>query len=177
TTMPENDPAVHKRIGVGSEEAIVEELKGEVVGAKILLESFKRGVLSRNELGTQFFAKVGTLLGYLAKKSDVEGSDGEKYFFAGIAMLDALLKGGGIVESKGSYVMRNAELGLGALASIADQFLAMYADDATTPARIKTLGQKLREKKKSPAIKDFLDKLRMRSGGRPPLTARPRHRL
>jgi hypothetical protein len=159
---PKEDDNVDKRLGNSPEAAMLEELKAETVGIKILKETLDKS--DPNYLETvknQFFAKIGTLCDYLLNKSSEIGSSGERYYYAAITIFDLLLENEVLKEKDEKYEVIDAEKGLELIANLGKNVIeSFYANLKITPEEVKSYGSELRSKREKESIQRFLKNLK-----------------
>lgn len=151
------DKKISKRIGKSFEAGILEELKAETVGMKILYETFKRGDLPNGvDLKTQLLAKLGTNLDYLKNKSDNKAGAGEPYYICGATIFNSLFKKGLIVKKNSGYDIVNPEACIKEISSIGDKVLSFYTNSETRPIDVKNYIRELRVAGQEHLIKDLI---------------------
>jgi len=102
--IPYNDKAVRKRLGPGFAVEILEELKAETIGMKILGAAIKKGFSPAGlEARSQLLAKLGANLDYLKNKSSKKASSGEPYYPCAAAIIGRLLERGLLVKGENGY--------------------------------------------------------------------------
>ncbi|MCX6798447.1 MAG: hypothetical protein NTX66_04540, partial [Candidatus Falkowbacteria bacterium] len=154
------DKKVAKRIGKSFEVDILEELKAESIGMKILAEAMKRGELPTEiDIKAQLLAKLGANLDYLKNKSSEKASSGEPYYICGVAIISNLLDKRLIVKNNSTYEISDPEACIKEIASLSDEILPFYTNDETKPADVKNYIKKLRNRGQEPLIKDFIKDL------------------
>jgi hypothetical protein len=160
------EPKVKKRIGFGSKEAgsqatVLEEIKAEMVGMT-LLESMRQKNPDEISPEESLRAKVGGAMDWVANKSSKVGTSGERYYFAGAWILQALLEAGVIQERDGAYHLENHAKGLQILAQIGQKLLDdFYANPEATPEKVAQFIDHLEEKMKNdPKLRVFVEKLK-----------------
>jgi len=167
TVLSEDDKAVHGRIGVSSEATIVEELKAETVSMKILREGFPPEWQDRREevITSQFLAKLGTVCDYLANKSSDKGSSGERYYYAGIAIIDRLLNQEVLIKKGDRYEIADAQKGIEVLGQLGSEILeSFYTNTEDEPREVKKavrqFGRDARKRERNPQVQEFLQVLK-----------------
>ena len=155
--LDSEDKKISKKIGKSFEAGILEELKAETVGMKILYETSQRGDLPNGvDLKTQLLAKLGTNLDYLKNKSDKKSGAGEPYYICGATILGSLLEKGLVAKKDSSYEIVNPEACIKEIASIGDKVLSFYANSETKPVDVKNYIKELRARGQEPLIKDLI---------------------
>lgn len=158
--LDSEDKKISKRIGKSFETGILEELKAETVGLKILLTASQRGELPKGiNLEDQLLAKLGTNLDYLKNKSDKKSGSGEPYYICGTAIIGALLEKGFIKKSSSGYEITNPEACVKEISGIGDKVLSFYTNSEGKPADVKEYIKELRSKGQAPLIKDLIKEL------------------
>jgi len=151
------DKKISKRIGKSFETGILEELKAETVGMKILYETFKRGDLPNGvDLKTQLLAKLGTNLDYLKNKSDKKAGAGEPYYICGATIFNSLFKKGLIIKKNSGYDIVSPEACIKEIAGIGDKVLSFYTNSETKPIDVKNYIRELRVAGQEHLIKDLI---------------------
>jgi hypothetical protein len=89
----------------------------------------------------------------LKEKSSSPGSGGERYYYAGIAMVERLLEAGVIVRKGERYQMVDAKKGVETLAKMSDEILAFYTHH--TPEELVQYVVSLRERSKHGEVSRF----------------------
>jgi len=154
------DKKIAKRIGKSFEAGILEELKAEVVGTKILYEAHKRGeVPDWIDLKTQILAKLGANLDYLKNKSDKKAGAGEAYYLCGATILSRLFDKGLIKKMGAAYEITDEEACLKEMAELGDEVLSFYTNSDSKPADVKAYIKELRSQGQSPLIKGLIREL------------------
>lgn len=120
---PSEDSTVRTRIGNNAEMKILEELKAETVNMLMLnVED-----MGAEEQYFAIMAKIGVSLDALKNKSSERGSSGERYYVPALAVVDRLLDCGTLIRNQdGTYKVENIEIGIRAIASIAEDLLTNY---------------------------------------------------
>jgi hypothetical protein len=157
--LPNNNEKIIKRIGVGNHTSIIEELKAETVGMKILLEGYK-GQIPEDIAKKQFIAKIAYELYVLANKSEDEGNFGARYHWPAVKIISELLDKGVIQETEKGYIITDPVKGIKILAKIGDEIIALYANPETTQEKISAYYQSFKGKKKDPKFAEFLTELK-----------------
>lgn len=139
------DQPVANRIGLNEqgESWILEELKAETTGARLLYERIQsqKDVDAREQLA----AKLSSILYYITQKSP-EGS-GERYYYTGLVELQILLAEGIIVPEGNRYAIRDPERGLQVLAKQGEELLrTYYADPNASPRSVRSFVASLKER-------------------------------
>lgn len=151
-----------KRTGQGNEQAIIEELKAETAGIKVLQERYDNQV-PEEIARRQFISKIGVQLDALANKPDDEGSFGGRYHWAAVKIIAELLDQDIIQEAADpaqGYTITDPQKGLQTIAKIGDEVLTLYADTSTTPDTISSYYQSFKGKKEDPKFQKFLAALK-----------------
>ncbi|MDD5043776.1 MAG: hypothetical protein PHD51_03900 [Patescibacteria group bacterium] len=162
TVCVEDDPSVRKRIGTGSDAAIMEELKAETVGMEILLRKQTGDSKEKEQIiEQQFLAKLGALEQYLAYYSSEPGSSTERYYFTGVAIISKLLEEDVLVELGDKYIITDAERGLRIIADMGlDILKKIYANTADQPKKVKEAMKEyvrdVKQKEKTPPVDKFI---------------------
>lgn len=158
--LESEDKNIHKKIGGSFESGMLEELKAETIGMKILMTAEQRGTLSEQiNLRNQLLAKIGTNLNYLKNNSSKKGSDGEEYFICGVAIIGRLLEKGLITPNDKGYELGETKDCLNEIASISEQVLPFYVNKDSRPSDVKAYINDLRKKTENPALKKFIKNL------------------
>jgi len=154
------DQPVANRIGLNEqgESWVLEELKAETTGARLLHERLQKQ--KDLDAGEQLTAKLSSILYYITQKSP-EGS-GERYYYTGLAELQILLAEGVIVPEGNRYAIRNPERGLKVLAEHGEELLRRYyANPDSSPAQVHAFVSSLKERLKSDQrVQSFLNLIR-----------------
>lgn len=155
-----DDSAVEKRIGIGQEADIIEELKAETVGMSLLDEGLKQK-MSGVDAKYQFLAKMGTLLDYVLNKLKEPGESEEKYYFSGIGALCRLLKTEGILRKvEGGWEIIDGRKGIAILGELGWELISFYADKRTNPESVKRYVNSLKEGEDDLKVREFIGVLR-----------------
>lgn len=161
TVMPEEDKAVTKRIGTSHAATILEEMKAEVVAMKLLWEAVKLRPDLTDFARVQLLARLGSLVGYLAHKSDQAGSEGEPYYLCGVVEIDALLKSGAVQEREGRWVVAEVMKGIEILGKLGDEIIEkLYANTEAKPADVKAYIKELKDRGNDPSVRKFISALK-----------------
>lgn len=154
------DKKISKRIGKSFEAGILEELKAETVGMKILFEASQRGELPKGvNLEDQLMAKLGANLDYLKNKSDKKSGSGEPYYICGTAIIGALLEKGLIKKTDSRYEITDPEACVKEISRIGEEVLSFYTNNEGKPADVKEYIKELRGKGQEVLIKDLIKEL------------------
>ncbi|MFA6304210.1 MAG: hypothetical protein WCV73_03780 [Patescibacteria group bacterium] len=156
--MPTEDEAVLKRVGGGADGTVLEELKAEGVGMLIFMKSLEDKTPEEAEeaIKKEFFVKLITACDYLANNSSDKGSDGERYYYSGLAMIDRLLVSGAITMENGRYHIIDASKGVESIARLGQEILdRFYLSENSGKKEVKDYIGSLRKKKNAPEIQAF----------------------
>lgn len=149
---------IQKRIGRNQNADILEELKAELVTMKILNEAKKQKKISEMEIKNQILAKLGTIINYL--KNNSENGSGQKYFYAGIYIINKLLEEGLIIYKNNSYVIKNNSLIIEILSKEADKIMNnFYLDKHSNPNQVKNFITDIKKYKENKDIQNFIDQI------------------
>lgn len=158
TVLLNTDRAVARRVGASNDAWILEELKAEATSVKIIQETTKEKQ-SDVKLEEQFIAELGTLCSYLTGSSEA-GSMGERYYFAAIAILHRLAEAG-VIERRGdSFTITDPAKGMEVIAGLADEIIALYANEQTKPKDVRAFVANIKKSLASPTIKQFVERLK-----------------
>lgn len=154
------DKKISKKIGKSFEAGILEELKAETMGMKILYETFQRGNLPNGlNIKTQLLAKLGTNLDYLKNKSGKKSGAGEPYYICGATILGSLLEKGLVAKKDSNYEIVNPQACVEEISNIGDKVLSFYTNSGTKSVDVKNYINELRAKGQKPLIKDLIGAL------------------
>lgn len=152
--------AVKKRIGIGNEADIIEELKGEAVGMYLLDRALDQG-MDGTDAKSQLIAKIGTIADYVIDKPKEASNKGEIYYYPGVAVLHRLLNTEGILrEVEGGYEIIDARAGIAALGELGRELINLYADNKTNPEKIKTYVNGLKVMEDDSRVRKFMAVIR-----------------
>jgi hypothetical protein len=157
------DEAVGKRIGAGTEATVLEEIKAESVSMLLLKEYLKNKDSSEaaEVAEKQFFAKLFMVLDYLANKSSEIGTDGERYFYPGLAIVERLLDQGVLVEENGEYRVTDPQKGIEVIADLGQEVLnKFYLNENSDRFQASRYVKDLRTKKDDPRIRKLIDRMK-----------------
>jgi hypothetical protein len=158
--LDSEDKSISKRIGKSFEAGILEELKAETVGMKILSETIKKGNLpSGIDIRSQLQAKLGGNLDYLKNKSSQKAGAGEPYYICGVAIIGGLLEKGLISQTKAGYEIREPEACLQQIAALGDKVLSFYTNPDSKPADVKNYIKELRGRGQDQTLRDLIKSL------------------
>lgn len=155
--MTELDGKVVKRIGKGRSANILDELKAESMGMRLLYLAMEKTPGLKEKADQYFTNEFGTLLNYLSsdQESDTSGTD---YFYLGSYMIQRLMDKGVLTENGGQYQITDAIAGIKALAGLGEEILSkFYTNDESTPQEVKKFHQELNLRSKDPRIQNILD--------------------
>lgn len=161
--MPTEDEAVKARIGTGKPADVLEELKAETVSMILSRERQKQlPKESRADFAQeQFFTKVIVLADYLANKSSDPGSDGEAYYYTGLAIVDQLLSQGVLAEEGDGYRIADPQKGIAIVSQMGNDILKrFYTNTESTPQEAKKYVQAIKKREQDPQIQKFISKLK-----------------
>lgn len=160
SVLDSTDKIIAKRIGTSLEAGVLEELKAETLGMKILLEASETGKLPVDvDMRNQLLAKLGTNLDYLKNKSDKKSSTGEPYYLCGVAIISSLLEKGLVIKNGSSYEVGETDDCIREIVNIGNGVLAIYINNETKPADVKKYINELRRKGQGSQIKNFIQEL------------------
>ena len=161
SVLNSDDPKIHERIGTRFEASILEELKAETVGIKILLAAKKKGILPPEiNLREQLLAKIGTNLNYLKNNSSIKGEDGEEYHICGATIIGCLMEKGLLKKNNGIYELGETEECLQEISSLSNQILPFYTNENSTPNDVKVYVNNLRKTAKNSELQELIKNLR-----------------
>lgn len=161
SVLKSDDEKVHKKIGGRFEAEILDELKAETVGMKILEEAERSGSLPEDiDMRMQLLAKLGTNLHYLKNNSGEKGSDGEEYFVCGATIIGRLMDKGLMQKIGETYVLGDTRSCVREIASIGDEVLLFYTKENSKPVAAKKYIDSLRDKEKLSNIRELLADLK-----------------
>lgn len=160
SVLDSEDKNIHKRIGGSFESSVLDELKAETIGLKILQISEERGTLPPEiNLRNQLLAKIGSSLNYLKNNSSQKGEDGEEYFICGATIIGRLLGKGLIKQNDDGYELGETKDCLKEIVLISDQIRPLYTSEDSRPSNVKFFINDLREKAKNPELQAFIRNL------------------
>ena len=161
SVMSSEDKAVIKRIGRSKAADMLDELKAETVGMKLLNQGLKEKPEIREKARQYFINELGTLSNYLTEKSANDDSNNNKYYYVGLAMISELLDKGVIVENNGVYEVGDHEKGIDVLAGLGDQILEkFYTSDTAKPDQVRQYQKEIKEKGNDARFQKFLKSLK-----------------
>lgn len=156
-----DDELVATRIGRSADASILEELKGEVVGLKLLFLAKRKKVLgSTISSAHQSEAALSGLLDFIKNKSSAAGSSGERYYFTGIAIFSALFLNKAITWDKNNkLIIANYTNFFKIIIKLADEILEIYTVTGS-PQIVKKYIARIKQQNKSPQIQYLLKRLK-----------------
>jgi hypothetical protein len=158
--LDSEDKKVSKRIGKSFEAGILDELKAETLGMKILYELYQKNELpSGIDLKTQLLAKLGANLDYLKNKSNQKASAGEPYYICGATIFSSLIAKGLVVKKDSNYEINNPEACIKEIADLGGKVLSFYTNMETKPADVKNYINELRKKSQEPIMQELTKNL------------------
>lgn len=161
SVLSTQDEKVNERVGNRFESGILDELKAETVGMKILAEAENQGNLPEGiDLRMQLLAKIGTNLNYLKNKSNKRGGDGEEYYVCGATIIGHLLDKKLIKKEAGEYALGETDSCIKEIASISEEVLSLYVTENSSPKDVKNYINNLRQKAQDPSMQEFISDLR-----------------
>jgi hypothetical protein len=137
------DADVKERLGQGAvDSAVLDELKAETAGIELLLRGLSKDNSEANKkfLKKQLLVKLATVAEYVEQNSNKRGSEGERYYFAGVGVLKALFDAGVLVDRDGKYDITDAEAGFRAIADVGMDIVNKFYLDATEQQFVNTAG-------------------------------------
>jgi len=156
--LASEDEKVMKRIGESPEANILEELKAEAVGMKLIEDELPG--LSETESKGILMAKIGTLFNYLVFRGGEEGSEGEDYHLCGVKIVNELLNTGVVKIENNKLTITDAKEGLETIIKIGNQVLDIYKNPDTTPRKVETYVNDLRKIKEASGLKRLIKVLK-----------------
>lgn len=151
-----SDKRVSKRTGRSFEVEILEELKAEILGMKILFEAMEKNkVLENVNLRAQLLAKVGTNLNYLKNKSSKKSDSGEPYYISGAAIIGRLLEKGLLIKTGDCYELGDTNTCIKEIADISQEILPLYIDNQSKSGDVKNYVNNLRHKSQESSLTDL----------------------
>lgn len=161
--MPNDDESVQERVGHGLSAAILDEIKAETVGMIVFKKSLE-GLpedKAKDKINKAFYAKLLTVCHYLANKSSDKGTDGEKYYLSGLAVVNRLLESGAISFKNGQYKIIDADLGINEVSKLGQELLDnFYLNENSTGSHVTFYINKLRKMNNNQNIQDFKEFLK-----------------
>lgn len=149
---------IRKRLGKDSSAWILEELKAETVGLKLVYEAAKKGDI-KVDLKSLLISEIGIMSGYLVRNSSKPKSMGERYHYTGIAMIDALLSNGALKKTESGYEITDVDRAFKTFSKIAEKVLSFYIDETKTKKDKEDFVEELRAKAKSQNLIKFKELL------------------
>lgn len=153
--LPVEDENISERTGTTSEANIIEELKAETASFVILRDTMKKkgGV----DVRSQALAKMSVVLDSLLNKSSEKGSESERYYYTGIAIVKELLDRGALKEKNGAYFIEDPDQVVEIVANMGDTIINEYYENkGSNPERVSEKGRELRQAKSDPKVAAFL---------------------
>jgi hypothetical protein len=155
--LDSEDKKVSKRIGKSFEKGILDELKAETLGMKILYDSYQRNELPHGiDIKTQLSAKLGANLDYLKNKSNQKASAGEPYYLCGATIFSSLIEKGLVISKGSGYEINNPEACIKEIANLGEKVLSFYTNMETKPADVKNYINELRKNSQGPIVQEFI---------------------
>lgn len=161
--MSQDDEVVSQRTGGGTDGTLMDEVKAETVSMLLLQERLKTmDKAEADQLAEkQFYAKLFMVLDYLANKSSEKGTDGERYFYPGLAIVQRLMDKGILIEEQGEYKISDPVKGLEAIADLGQEVLdRFYLNEDSDRYQASRYAKELRAKKDDPRIRRLIDKMK-----------------
>lgn len=155
TFMDKEEDEVVAKIGTDSKSWILEELKAETVGLKIIFESVKSKKV-KIDLKQILQAEIGVISSCLKDYPDTPGSLGERYHYYGLAIAHKLLAGGAVRKTSAGYEITDVNLAFEDLSSLADEVLAIFTDKNIKKEEVKKYIAELKQKAKDKKVKQFM---------------------
>ncbi len=147
---------IRKKIGLGSKDnlmgEILDELKAETVGMKILLSANPHLF----NLPYQFLAKIGTLLNYTFNESGKSARSWDQYYYVGAFLIRDLLKENIIVFKKGVWQIQNISKGFEIFNIRAREVLDIYLDPKINKKDIRKYVIRVKNAEKDPIFRKFI---------------------
>lgn len=147
---------IRKKIGLGSKDnlmgEILDELKAETVGMKILLSANPH--LFNPQY--QFLAKIGTLLNYTFNESGKNARSWDQYYYVGAFLIRNLLKENIIVFKKGFWQIQNISKGFKIFNKCAQEVLDIYLDPKMDIKDIRKYVARVKSAEKDPIFRKFI---------------------
>lgn len=131
TIISNEDEAIRKRLGKDSRAWVLEELKAESVGMKLVYEAAKKGKV-KVDLENLLIAEIGIICGFIMRNSSELKSMGGRYHYAGVAMMDALISSGALKLTSNGYEITDINKAFKALSKVAEKALDFYTDKSKT---------------------------------------------
>lgn len=146
------DEYVHTRIGNDKHSAVLEELKAETLGMRLLSDQIQSHQIAL-DVHYQFLAKMGTLTDYLANKSQEKGSSGERYYYPAMYLFCELLNHQVLEETNGKYAIKDVYKGMEIMGQIGTSILERFYANSNSSHQnviqyVKSLRQKVKKDKK-----------------------------
>jgi len=157
SVLDSEDKVISKRIGKSFETGILEELKAETIGMKVLYETAQKEELPQGvDIKNQLLAKLGANLDYLKNKSNKKASEGESYYICGATIIGRLLERGLIRQTNSSYEISDFEACVQEIISLSDEVFSFYTNSAIKPSDVKDYIKGLRAKGQDSLLKDLI---------------------
>lgn len=161
SVLNSEDKKVHKRIGGRFEASVLDEIKAEVFGLKILQTAKDKEVLPTEiDLRTQLLAKLGSCLNYLKSNSAAAGGDGEEYFTCGATIIGRLIEKNLLKKDDRGYKLGDFEACRQEIIAIGEEIIPLYTSEQSRSADVKAYINSLRQKATDPRLQEFVKNLR-----------------
>jgi hypothetical protein len=155
--LDSEDKKVSKRIGKSFEAGILDELKAETLGMKILYEAYQKNEMPNEiDIKAQLLAKLGANLDYLKNKSNKPASAGEPYYICGATIFSNLIEKGLIINKEDGYEISNYEDCVREISNLGEKVLSFYTNMEIKPADVKNYINELRKKSQEPIVRELI---------------------
>ena len=153
--LPIENPDIRNRVGAGVDQQVIEEVKADMIGMKILATAMANRLLPPTfDPATFLLGMIGDSLYAVSEKSSRRGSSGERYYIPGLVILH-------VIHREKAFKKKNDTLSLDrkkipaaiqSLARLGDKILRLYAKPTTSPEDIKVYVRRLRVTAHDPFI-------------------------
>ncbi len=155
TFMDKEEDEVKDRIGTDSQSWILEELKAETIGLKLIFEAVKLKK-AKIELEEILEAEIGVISSCIKDYPSTPGSLGERYYYYGIAIVHNLLTSGALRKTASGYEIVDVNLAFKSLSELADEVLSLFTDQHIKKEKVENYIFELKNKAKDKQVKVFI---------------------
>jgi len=153
--LPIEEETTTKKLGSASYTNVLEELKGETTGLKILFDYYKKN--KTVDLEANLAYEIGALADYLINYSINDKSEGERYHLTGVAIVNRLIEKNVLIKVDDHYETGDPEKVFEVISELAEETISFYIDPKKSRKDAKDYLEKIRKSAHSPAIRDFIN--------------------
>ncbi len=153
--LPIEEETTTKKLGSASYTNVLEELKGETTGLKILFDYYKKN--KTVDLEANLVYEIGALADYLINYSINDKSEGERYHLTGVAIVNRLIEKNVLIKVDDHYETGDPEKVFEVISELAEETISFYIDPKKSRKDAKDYLEKIRKSAHSPAIRDFIN--------------------